>query len=56
MAKQRVLAVEFKGGSRIFLKGGLRNNSYIIYTNCIYIATIHIIILINKVHVSTYCA
>ena len=39
-------------------KEGLGGNSYIIYKNYIivYIAIIHIIILINRVHVSTYCA
>ena len=48
-------AINVRGGSRIF-QGGLRDNSYIIYKNYIYIAIIHIIILINKVHVSTYRA
>ena len=32
-----------------------RGSSYIIYKIYIYIAIIHIIILFNKVHVSTYC-
>ena len=45
-----------QGWIQDFFKGGLRGNSYIIYKNYIYIAIIHIIILINKVHVSTYCA
>ena len=36
--------------------GGLGGNSYIICKTYIYIAIIHFIILINKVHVSTYCA
>ena len=46
--------LRFQGWIQGFFKGGLRDNSYIIYKN-IYTAIIHIIILINKVHVSTYC-
>ena len=45
-----------QGWIQDFFKGGLGGNSYIIYKHYIYIAIIHIIILINKVHVSTYCA
>ena len=45
-----------QGRIQDFFKGGLKDNSYIIYKYYIYIAIIHIIILINKVHVSTYCA
>ena len=39
-----------------FFKGGLGGNRYSIYKNHIYIAIIHIIILINEVHFSAYCA
>ena len=45
-----------QGWIQDLFKGGLGGNSYIIYKNYIYNAIIHIIILINKVHVSTYCA
>ena len=46
----------YQGKIQDFFKGGSWGNSYTIYKNYIYIAIIHIIILINKVHVSTYCA
>ena len=49
------IALQVQGRIQDFFKGGLRDNGYIIYKNYIYIAIIHII-LINKVHVSTYCA
>ena len=47
-----------QGQTQDFFKGGLGlgGNSYIIYNKYIYIAIIHIINLINKVHASTYCA
>ena len=44
-----------RGRSRIFSRGVL-GVIPILYRNYIYIAINHIIILINKVHVSTYCA
>ena len=37
----------YRGGSRIFSRGVLGDNNYIIYKNYLYIAIIHIIILIN---------
>ena len=45
-----------QGRIQDFFKGDLGGNSYIICKNYIYTAIIHIIILINKVHVSTYHA
>ena len=47
---------DVQGRIQDFFKGGLGDNSYTIYENYIYIAIIHIINLINKVQVSTYCA